>query len=78
MAQIEIEGQVFEVDGDGFLTNPEIWNDEVAPDVCPVRRHRTDDRQALVSGADHSSQLRREGDGPHGTGNLQRDWFEIA
>jgi dissimilatory sulfite reductase related protein len=30
MAQIEIEGQVFEVDGDGFLTNPEIWNDEVA------------------------------------------------
>ena len=30
MAQLEIEGQVFEVDGDGFLVNPEIWNDDVA------------------------------------------------
>ncbi len=30
MATIEIEGKVFEVDGDGFLSQPEIWNDEVA------------------------------------------------
>ncbi|HPG72701.1 MAG TPA: TusE/DsrC/DsvC family sulfur relay protein [Bacteroidales bacterium] len=30
MAQLEIEGKVFEVDGDGFLQNPEIWNDNVA------------------------------------------------
>ena len=30
MAIIEIEGKSFEVDGDGFLSNPEIWNDEVA------------------------------------------------
>lgn len=30
MATIEIEGKNFEVDGDGFLTNPEIWNDQVA------------------------------------------------
>ncbi len=30
MAQLEIEGNVFEVDGDGFLQNPEIWNDDVA------------------------------------------------
>lgn len=27
---MEIEGRVFEVDGDGFLSNPELWNDEVA------------------------------------------------
>ncbi len=30
MAQIEIEGRIFEVDGDGFLTDPSLWNDEVA------------------------------------------------
>jgi tRNA 2-thiouridine synthesizing protein E len=30
MATIEIENRIFEVDGDGFLTNPEIWNEEVA------------------------------------------------
>ncbi len=27
---MEIDGRVFEVDGDGFLSNPQIWNDEVA------------------------------------------------
>jgi dissimilatory sulfite reductase related protein len=30
MATIEIEGQTFNVDGDGFLITPEIWNKEVA------------------------------------------------
>lgn len=30
MAQIEIKGQTFEVDGDGFLVDPEVWNEEVA------------------------------------------------
>jgi tRNA 2-thiouridine synthesizing protein E len=30
MATIEIEGRIFDVDGDGFLTDPSIWNDEVA------------------------------------------------
>jgi len=30
MATIEINGRIFEVDGDGFLINPDIWNDEVA------------------------------------------------
>jgi len=30
MATLEIDGKVFEVDGDGFLSQPEIWNDEVA------------------------------------------------
>jgi tRNA 2-thiouridine synthesizing protein E len=27
---MEFEGKVFEVDGDGFLTDPNIWNEEVA------------------------------------------------
>jgi len=27
---MEIEGRHFEVDGDGFLTNPQLWDDEVA------------------------------------------------
>ncbi len=30
MATIEIDGRVFEVDGDGFLQEPEIWNEDVA------------------------------------------------
>lgn len=30
MATIEIEDKVFEVDGDGFLTQPELWTEEVA------------------------------------------------
>lgn len=30
MTKIEIEGRFFEVDGDGFLQEPEIWNDDVA------------------------------------------------
>jgi len=30
MALLEIEGTSFEVDGDGFLSNPSLWNDQVA------------------------------------------------
>ena len=30
MASMEIEGRVFEVDGDGFLSDPSVWNEEVA------------------------------------------------
>jgi dissimilatory sulfite reductase related protein len=30
MAEIIIDGHTFDVDGDGFLTNPNLWNDEVA------------------------------------------------
>jgi tRNA 2-thiouridine synthesizing protein E len=30
MPTLEIEDKIFEVDGDGFLANPEIWNEEVA------------------------------------------------
>ena len=30
MPTINIEGREFEVDGDGFLQKPEIWNEDVA------------------------------------------------
>ncbi len=30
MATIEIDGKVFEVDGDGFLKDPDLWNEDVA------------------------------------------------
>ncbi|MFO7615663.1 MAG: TusE/DsrC/DsvC family sulfur relay protein [Bacteroidales bacterium] len=30
MPTIDIQGRTFEVDGDGFLSDPTIWNDEVA------------------------------------------------
>jgi tRNA 2-thiouridine synthesizing protein E len=30
MATLEIEGRILEVDGDGFLSDPTIWNEELA------------------------------------------------
>lgn len=30
MANLEIDGKLFEVDGDGFLVDPSLWNKEVA------------------------------------------------
>jgi dissimilatory sulfite reductase related protein len=30
MSEINIDGKEFEVDGDGFLQKPEIWNEEIA------------------------------------------------
>ncbi len=30
MPTLEIDNKIFEVDGDGFLANPEIWNEDVA------------------------------------------------
>lgn len=30
MATLEIEGRVFEVDGDGFLQQPDLWDKDVA------------------------------------------------
>jgi len=30
MATVEIENRIFEVDGDGFLSDPTLWNEEVA------------------------------------------------
>ncbi len=30
MPTLEIDGRLFEVDGDGFLSDPQLWNDEVA------------------------------------------------
>lgn len=30
MPTMEFEGRIFDVDGDGFLTDPGIWNEEVA------------------------------------------------
>lgn len=36
MATIELEEMVLEVDGDGFLTQPEIWNEEVARQIAKI------------------------------------------
>jgi TusE/DsrC/DsvC family sulfur relay protein len=30
MPTLELQGRSFEVDGDGFLSTPELWNEEVA------------------------------------------------
>jgi dissimilatory sulfite reductase related protein len=30
MPTLEIEGKIFSVDGDGFLSTPELWNEDLA------------------------------------------------
>ncbi len=37
MATLEIEDKVFEVDGDGFLAKPEIWNKGSSKSDCQIR-----------------------------------------
>jgi TusE/DsrC/DsvC family sulfur relay protein len=34
MATIEIEGRTLEVDGDGFLSDPYLWNEELAAAIA--------------------------------------------
>ncbi len=34
MATIELNGKTYSVDEDGFLDNPEIWNEQVAADFA--------------------------------------------
>ncbi len=36
METIELAGKTFEVDEDGFLQNPELWDDEVATAFAPT------------------------------------------
>lgn len=36
MANIELNGQTFELDGDGFMLNPSLWNDELACAIAKV------------------------------------------
>ena len=36
METIELAGKIYEVDEDGFLQNPELWNDEVALALAPL------------------------------------------
>jgi tRNA 2-thiouridine synthesizing protein E len=36
MATIELEEMVLEVDGDGFLTQPEIWNEDIARSIAKI------------------------------------------
>jgi len=36
MASIELEDMVLELDGDGFLTKPEIWNEDIARQIAKI------------------------------------------
>ncbi len=36
MATIELEEMVLEVDGDGFLTQPEIWTEDIAKSIAEI------------------------------------------
>ena len=36
MATIELEDMVLEVDGDGFLTQPKIWNENIARGIAKI------------------------------------------
>ena len=34
MATLEIDGRILEVDGDGFLSDPTVWNEELAASIA--------------------------------------------
>ena len=36
MATVELAGKTFEVDEDGFIQNPELWDEEVAKALAPT------------------------------------------
>lgn len=36
MAELEIDGKIFEVDGDGFLQQPELWDEAVARQIARI------------------------------------------
>ncbi len=36
MPSYEVNGRTYDVDEDGFLTDPGVWNDSVALDFCPA------------------------------------------
>ena len=36
MATIELEKMALEVDGDGFLTQPELWNEDIARSIAKI------------------------------------------
>ena len=50
MPVLTIEGRSYEVDEDGFLTDPELWNDEVAIDFATTEDvfDMSDDHWKLV------------------------------
>ena len=50
MESIELAGKMFEVDEDGFLQNPELWDDEVAAAFAPTEgiEEMTDEHWRVV------------------------------
>jgi len=50
MATVELAGNTYEVDEDGFLENPDIWNEEVARAFGPTEGvdEMTDDHWVVV------------------------------
>lgn len=51
MAQIELAGQMFEIDEDGFIQEPEKWNEEVAKALAKTEgvEEMTEDHWKVVN-----------------------------
>ena len=57
MPVLEVNGRSYEVDEDGFLMDPEIWNEEVAKDFATTENVFDMTRRSLEAGALHSQIL---------------------
>jgi len=51
MAMIELAGKTFEIDEDGFLQNPDLWDEEVAKAFAPTEgvEAMSDDHWTVVN-----------------------------
>ena len=51
MAQIELNGRAYDVDEDGFMENPEVWNEQAAADFATTEGvdSMTDDHWTVVN-----------------------------
>lgn len=77
MATLEIHGKTFEVDGDGFLTDPSIWNEDVAKLFAEADgiTELNDKHWAIIKII--RDNFGRKGECPDGTYHLQRNRTKI-
>ena len=73
MPEFHMDGRTYEVDEEGFLQDPELWNEEVAKDFARADNVNEMTEEHLDAGPLHSLLLRAVRDGSHGaqtrTGN---------
>jgi len=57
MATLDLAGKTMEVDGDGFLTQPELWTEEIAALIAQLDGVGEMNEKALGGSSYYSSQF---------------------